>query len=726
MVSMEKLGEPARPSIALPFQVRSHLASEARATGPATTIVQIATLAATYYLVARAGLSLAHLHDNVTLFWPPTGLSLAALIVYGWRLWPGVFLGALVVSWSTGGEGILSLGIAVGNTLEACLGALLLERVVHFRPSFERVQDIGWFVLIGGLGCTVASATVGVASLVMFGESPIASPGLVWLIWWLGDVGGAIVVAPLLLLARHGSPRWASLTTQPEALLLLFFLVGTSALAFGGLLDHHWALLASFFPFPFVVAAGVRLGTRGAVLGSAVVTLIAIAGSATGQGPFITAETHTSMMLLWSYVMVLGMASLTVASAIAQRDHAQQRHLEGERERLEIAQKMNQKQRLESLGLLAGGIAHDFNNILTIIAGNAVLLRSSLDESHPGQEKLDKIATASERAADLCQQLLGYAGRGNPNRTRVSLGEMAEETCSLIRSSIPQDVTLELAPTRSPTIVLGDVTQLRQIVMNLVLNAADAIGGKSGSITLALDDTELTRAQLDQLTGAAQAQPGRFAVLDVVDTGSGMTPDISARIFDPFFTTKLEGHGLGLGSVVGIVQSHGGGIDVESNSPRGTRFRVFLPLAPEEDEVEAVEERTAPGAAPGGLILVADDEPDVRELVVRVLQSNGYQTLSAADGQEALELFHERSGDIVALLLDVRMPRKTGPEVLQELSERAPHVPVLLMSGYDETQDGRETQPAAYLRKPFSVHQLLSALRRAIESAEARVPGDPG
>jgi signal transduction histidine kinase/CheY-like chemotaxis protein len=667
-----------------------------------------------YVLTGRLGLSLSQGEPETTLIWPPTGLSLAALLLYGRRMWPGVFVGALVVNAWNGSGPLVAVGISVGNTLEAVVGALLLQRVAGFRATLERVRDVLAFLLFGALTCTLVSATIGVSVLALAGELE-AGFGNAWRTWWLGDIGGAVVVAPPLLVSRYGSPAWRELLRRGESWLVLALIVTTSLMAFGGALTGSWAQLATFLPFPFLVWSGGRLGPRGAVLGAFGVSLVAVVGTSLGHGPFAgDPRLHTDFMLLWSYILTLGAVGMILAAAIAEREMSDRRRSSEEDSRLELERRIHQAQRLESLGLLAGGIAHDFNNILTAIRGNAELLGVQVGDDPALRERLDQIEKASDRAADLCRRLLAYAGRRRPDNKVLSLAHLVEETCELVKPSIPLRIDLDLTVSGDTPALEGDATLLRQVIMNLVLNAAEAIGEQNGSIDVETGALELDERTLARLVAGSDALPGRFAYVEVRDTGKGMDARTRERIFDPFYSTKNEGRGLGLASVLGIVQTHGGAIEVRSAPGRGASFRVLLPASSSEPDRESPSTWMRRTRGAGRTVLVADDEPAVLGFATQVLESAGYQVVQAHDGSEALELYQGRSGELNAALLDVTMPGLSGLDVLERIRAHGGRLPVVLMTGYEPPSGPDAPEPDAVLRKPFSSRDLLDRLGHAL------------
>lgn len=389
-------------------------------------------------------------------------------------------------------------------------------------------------------------------------------------------------------------------------------------------------------------------------------------------------------------------------------------------ERKRTEERLLQAQKAESLAVLAGGIAHDFNNLLVGILGNAGLALAELPPESPVRETVAEIELAGQRAADLARQMLAYSGRGKFVVQPISLNGVVEEMAHLLRVSVGAGVRLVLDLAPGLPAVVGDATQLRQVVMNLVINASDAIGSGEGTVRVRTSLAAGAPALFERAVLAPGQLAERYVVLEVADTGSGMDAATLSRIFDPFFTTKFTGRGLGLAAVLGIIRGHRGGIDVESAPGAGTTFRVMLPAAPGE----AKEAAAAPGAGQWrgeGLVIVADDEPSVRAVTARALRSMGFEVAEAADGQEAVELFARERGRVRLVLLDMTMPRMNGEAAFRAVRVIDPAAKVVLMSGYTE-QDAQEQVGAdglaGFLQKPYELSALRETVRRALgESA---------
>jgi nitrogen-specific signal transduction histidine kinase/CheY-like chemotaxis protein len=395
-----------------------------------------------------------------------------------------------------------------------------------------------------------------------------------------------------------------------------------------------------------------------------------------------------------------------------------------ESERGELERKMQETQKLESLGVLAGGIAHDFNNLLTGILGNASLARLELPPEAPVGALVAQIEEAGLRAAELCQQMLAYSGKGRFVVQPFALGRLVEETARLLHLSISKKARLVLNLQAGTPQVCGDATQLRQVVMNLVINAAEALGPREGEIAVSVREVHPSRARLALMHGGDVAAEGAYVELAVRDTGCGMSPATVARIFEPFFTTKFTGRGLGLSAVLGIVRSHHGALEVSSTPGHGTTFTVLLPAVAGVLEAPAapVSETQWHGS---GTVLVADDEGPVREVLAHMLRRMGFTVETAEDGRAAVTLFQRQPDRYAAVLLDLSMPRCDGSEALREIRALRPEAVVVLMTGHgcsDVSERLAEDRPSAVVQKPFTTAAIREALCGALQAPVGKMP----
>jgi two-component system, chemotaxis family, CheB/CheR fusion protein len=388
----------------------------------------------------------------------------------------------------------------------------------------------------------------------------------------------------------------------------------------------------------------------------------------------------------------------------------------GDRKKFEF--ELQETQKLESLGLLAGGIAHDFNNLLTGILGNASLALSDTSADQPMRLRLRQIVDAAERAAFLTRQMLAYAGRGRFLIAHIDLGDLVREISQLIRTSIPKAVDLKLDTAPNLPAIEADPAQLQQLVMNLVINGAEAIGeNQVGAVTVRTSLREVSAGEAGTLFKSQPAGPGTYVQLEVIDTGVGMDEDTRTRVFDPFFTTKFMGRGLGLAAVQGIVRAHRGAILVQSAPGRGATFRIFLPASRGPATRSQTHEEKSSAIPGGSVALIIDDEDLVRKISQDVLSRQGMRVLTADNGKSAVEVYREHGQIISVIVLDLQMPVMGGEETLALLREIDPEVPIILSSGFDEIEATRRfavRKPAGFLQKPYSAQRLVSVISAAL------------
>jgi signal transduction histidine kinase len=388
--------------------------------------------------------------------------------------------------------------------------------------------------------------------------------------------------------------------------------------------------------------------------------------------------------------------------------HALERHA-AEENRRQLEAQVQHAQKLESLGVMAGGIAHDFNNLLVAIMGNAGLALSEMPPDSPARDTVRDIETAAQRAAELTRQLLAYSGKGRFVVLPLDLNAIVDEMTHLFEVTVSKKAILRYDLSPGIPSVEGDATQLRQVIMNLILNASEALGDHGGTVTISTGAMVFSHGDLGRLPGGETLSHGTYAYVEVSDTGSGMPRETRDRIFEPFFTTKFTGRGLGLAAVMGIVRGHRGTIQVESAPGNGSRFRVLLPAADEPAQPVARPVPAPTTVQVNGTVLVADDEQSVRMLATKLLKRMGFEVIVAVDGAEAVRLFRERADRIGLVLLDMTMPEMGGEEVFTEIRRLCPDVKVILSSGYNEQEAikgfaGRGL--AGFLQKPYRLDEL--------------------
>jgi PAS domain S-box-containing protein len=396
-------------------------------------------------------------------------------------------------------------------------------------------------------------------------------------------------------------------------------------------------------------------------------------------------------------------------------DITERRRAEADRHALE--KRMLQTQKLESLGVLAGGIAHDFNNILMAVLGHADLAQAQLPPLSPAAESLEEIEKAARRAADLCRQMLAYSGKGHFVIQPLDINEVIHEMEHMLQVSVSKKAIFRFMFTPSLPPVEGDIAQLRQVIMNLIINASEALDDANGLINIATGAQDCDAAYLRTTSLDEELSVGRYVFLEVSDNGKGMDGATQRRIFEPFFTTKFTGRGLGLAAVQGIVRGHKGAIKVYSEPGKGSTFKVLFPASPAQ-----ASHLTAPSARPvrwkgSGTVLLADDEESVRSVGKKMLERMGFTVLLAADGKQAVSEFAQHRKEIVCVIMDLTMPEMDGEEAFREIRRIDPRSRVLLSSGYNEQEAVQRFMGkglAGFLQKPYQMAILEEKLRDII------------
>jgi len=393
---------------------------------------------------------------------------------------------------------------------------------------------------------------------------------------------------------------------------------------------------------------------------------------------------------------------------------------QAEEQRRHIEEQIQHAQKLESLGVLAGGIAHDFNNLLVAILGNADFALADLPKDSPVREHLEEISSASQRAADLCRQLLAYSGRARFLVAPLNLADLVQEMSKLLEVSLTKKADMQRHFEPDLPLIEGDPTQLRQVVMNLVTNAAESYEARHGVVEIRVSHRECERDYLNETYLRDDLPEGQYVCLEVRDYGCGMDAITRQKLFEPFFTTKFSGRGLGLAAVLGIVRGHRGAIQVESEPDEGTSIRLFFPACTEE---LALPPKPGPQAAAwkgSGTILIVDDEQDMRSVSSKILERAGFSVLLAADGEEGVAKFRAHADELALVILDVTMPKLNGPQAFRKMRRINKTVPVLLTSGYTEQNTLSQFTSkglAGFLPKPFNKQQMLDKVREALEIA---------
>lgn len=785
------------------------------------TLGEIAVIALAYYLTGRLGRTAAPPPGIATVVWPPSGLALAALLVLGNRIWPGILLGAFLSNnWGALPHSnardvvsFLATGLAIdfGSLLQAFLGAALFRKFLGDRNPFDRFKQSLVFVGIALTMCLVA-CTIGVISLGVAHVLPWNEAMARWWTWWVGDAGGVLVVTPVVLTALFlGWPDWDR-TRWAEAALVFFAAAFFAVVIFG-----WWRPPAGFrYPadlllLPLIAWVAYRFTQREVSLLLLLILGVAVAGTLQGSGPYRGTTPWDSLPVLQAFIGILSSLSITIGAVITERkaagdslqasehwlresqrisrigsyvldvraDHWARsealdeilgigpeyphnrsgwhalvhpddrqgmiehmvndvigsglscqmeyrivRPRDGEvrwvlcggemsfdnkkspiklagtvldiTDRRNIEAQLLQAQKMESIGRLAGGVAHDFNNLLTVINGYADLALSRTQPDDSVYPQIREIRNAGDRAAELTMQLLAFSRKQVLQPKMLNLNAIVLDADKMLRRVIGEEIELQCILDPALQTVEADPGQLHQVIVNLAVNARDAMPA-GGKLTI------------------ETANAGPQVRLTVRDTGHGMDAGTLEHVFEPFFTTKEvgKGTGLGLATVYGIVRQSAGHISVESAVGHGTTFSVLLPAT---EGIPASEASAEPPARGNGRVLLVEDEEGVRRLIATILEQHGYSVLTASDGEEALTIFEQCGQQVDLLISDVVMARMRGPELAVHLRQRQPAINVLFISGYTDPAITNQLvlEASYFLQKPFAADALMRAVSEAL------------
>ncbi|MDP3717478.1 MAG: MASE1 domain-containing protein [Acidobacteriota bacterium] len=649
--------------------------------------------------------------QSLTPLWPPVGLAVAVTYLGGFRFLPGIVLGSFALHarheplpWAA--------FIALAQVVQPLIVVRIL-RALKFDPRLERVRDpIILSLLAGPAGALVAAIfVIGVSFL-----AGRVAPGEFFYgltLWWLRDWLGTMVMATLIFAWAKGRSLSWTWPRIAEAVGLIVVLFLGAQLVFG-----LWGIFAGrdvpvvFIFFPIIGWAGLRFGPRGAATLVALIASFALAVAGLGAGPFVAFPVEFTLFLLSCFLTLASLSGQLLAAIMAERDDALER-------RLLLEEQLRHSQKMEAVGRLAGGIAHDFNNLLTAIIGYTEIVLTSLDPKDERRADAEEIARAAMRAADLTKQMLAFSRRQVLQPKIIDLNTALSKVEPMLRRVIGEDIVLTVTGKAASPHVRVDPGQVEQVVMNLVVNARDAMP-QGGRITVEAADAVLDSAAL---ADAPDVKPGNFVMLSVADTGVGMPPEVRARIFEPYFTTKDvgKGTGLGLSTAYGIVRQSDGHIAVSSELGRGTTFRIYLPRseAPPVVAVDPSVEKMPDGTEH---ILLVEDDTSVRRLSKELLLRLGYSVTEAASGRAGLALGTDDTRHFDLALCDVILGDMSGPAVAEALRALRPSIRVLYMSGYmDEAivKTGVLDEGKPFLQKPFTPMQLAKKIREVLDEPEA-------
>lgn len=687
---------------------------------------KLAILALVFFISHAASLALIRYGGPLAPAWPPAGVAVAALLVLPRSNRPLVFIGYVVLDtvsnllqgYATG----VGLMFLVASLSELALIDLFLRRCTDRPLRFARLREVPLFLAVVSVATAIASVPAGIVAQWADG-STILRGGVVW---WIGDMLAYAVVTPLVVLSFHPPRfpirRWtvarlfeASALAAISMAMAVFAFRGTRLI--GPLEAQPYMLI---LPVLLVTLRFGQLGTLWTLLGIGVTGVLLLVDNQPGALS-ITAN-GDALTIHQTFLGIQAVVGLVLSTALREQEETAVEHARTVEALTASEQRLRQSQKMEAIGQLAGGIAHDFNNVLAAILMQLEELRLVRDLPRVGRELLVDVETAVQRAARLTRQLLVFSRQQAMQPRVLDLNVLVRSHVRLLRRVVPSSYSLVVSSAPAPLVVEVDGGMIEQVLMNLVLNARDA-QQSGGAIVITTMPRTLPP---DSPSGLP---PGNYAVLSVRDTGSGIPEDHLPRLFEPFFTTKPTGQGTGLGlaTVYGIVQQHGGTVRVETTLGLGTTMEVWLPASTEalpEQATGATDDIASDSGehrAPGTILLV-EDEPTVQRLLQRVLQREGYQVHVCSSGRDALELWPHIGATIDMVITDLVMPGGvSGTQLARELHRLDPSLPIVFTSGYDPEFDPSDVTMIPgenFVPKPARSEELLSVVRHRLGRRE--------
>lgn len=715
------------------------------------SVLRVVAWTVAYFLACRVGLVLSSIGGVVAVVWPASGVGFAAV----WLLGPVGLIPVVVGDAASGmfqGVGATPILIlAFANGAAAWVGAWLTRRLISGEDFLGTARNVFAFGLAVAGVASAVSGSLGVVVLGMIEAVDTAEAGSAFLTWVLGDAAGALLAAPLAVVWLR-RPRERSMRSNPGAVVGFFL----TALVLGGwVFTQDYSAVGgvhagAFLFLPLLVLAGLTLGRRGLVTLVAATALVTYGGTALGRGPFAQYEMADSLFLLqlflvtvaWSTLLVHGLASELHRVQLGLRGEVEERTRElrqaNERLRNEIAERevaeearrdlegrLARAEKMEMIGTLAGGVAHDLNNILTGLLGYPELLLLRLPEDSPLRRQVEVIQRSGQQAAAIVQDLLTLARRGVSEDRVLSINTVIEAyaVSAVHRDLMDRHLDVEFSLRLAPNLlhVKGSRAHLEKAVTNLVSNAVEACG-TSGHVVVSTSNVALESA----LDAWEEVPPGDYVVLQVADDGIGMSDDEARRVFEPFYSKKTlgrSGTGLGMAVVWGTVKDQGGYVDVETARGRGSTVTVYLPAT--REPVTDSDQLNLGDLAGDEVVLVVDDVEMQREVAREILSPLGYAVETAASGEEAVDLLAGGLAPDVVLLDMIMDPGMDGLETYRRLLQLRPGLPVVIASGYSETERVRDALalgPGRYLKKPYTVTGLAESIRMTLDQAGTRNP----
>jgi len=721
-------------------------------------LAEIIGLAIIYFVTAKVCQLLAIPPGNVTPIWIPSGIILIIVLIRGYWIWPGIWLGAFVgnvwayidiESTSNIFRSLFSGSMnGFGDSLGAVLGAYLIQRYTHVNNPLHRSGHIIVFLVAGVALGALVSATFGVTSLAIAGFIEWNQFVYTWLTWSIGDAVGILIIAPVILALTHSIGWKLKPDRYFELFLYVVVLISALVLCLGLPPIKLVYQVPLFLTAPILIWSVFRLGEIVTFIGILVVSSVAAIATTLGVGPFAHEQVNVSLIELQLFLAVMSITILILNSTVRERKDINQKlselyhdleHIVEERTRelseaLKTQKKLNlglkkttnelnvtqkqllHSQKMEALGTLAGGIAHDFNNMLNVIIGNADLVLNKLPADSSVEKHIQAINSAALRAAKLVKQILTFSRMKSDNYVAINLVDVVNDAVKMVRASLSSAVDIEVSIEDEYLPIIGDSTQINQILLNLCTNAYHAISTNGGLIKVVLK-------KVDQCPSEFQGKVETCILLSISDNGQGISADIVDKIFDPFFTTKEVGKGTGLGlSVVhGIVESHHGIIDVKSELERGTIIDVYFPMTQQSIGDIIIDKAYETSTQSNKHILVIDDEPEITSIYQQFLEAEGYRVSLCSNGEDALEFFKKHADEIDLIITDQSMPKMSGKELSEKILSIRPECKIILATGYIDVLTENDAYSIGIKRLLIKPVKLSDLRINVVECLEEKV-----
>jgi signal transduction histidine kinase len=693
-----------------------------------TYVIQLSAVGAIYYFIARFGLDLASVHPSVTVISPPAGFAFAAVLVGGYRVVPAVFAAAFLVYVLSHGPSYVAAAAGAGNALEAFVGGFLVNRLAAGHDAFATPTGIAKFAWIAIFAAAVG-ATVGVSINEDLLTSSLADNAVwgkfaaVWFPWWFGDLAAVLIITPVLVLWTTDRPRSCDVRPLLESIAIFAATGILGVVIFSPLMAEmpNRAPLGVLVILPLLWVA-LRRGPRDTATTALILLGFVLWGAIFGGGPFTPSMHEESSTILLMFTIGIAMPSMALAADVALHNRSESMLRDARRELGQAREQFAQAQKMEAVGQLTGGVAHDFNNLLTVIVGNLDIAQRHLESWTEGPaERLRRVINnamrGAQRATTITQRLLAFSRKQPLDPKLLNVNTLLIGLTDFLRRSLGETVALDIVVADGLWQVEADPIQLEAAVLNLAVNARDAMS-EGGKLTVATNncvlDEEYCRHHEDLVAG-------EYVQIAVSDTGTGMSKDVLERVFEPFFTTKLvgQGTGLGLSQVHGFVKQSRGHIQIDSKPGEGTTVKIYLPrmLGEFRDDQTAQRETTANIAQ---TILLVEDDHDVRAYAVEILRELHFRVLEAHDAESALGIVDRNDVQVDLLLADVVLPGMSARRLEEELRVRQPGIKVLYMSGYsrdDIVHQGRLDPGVELMQKPVTQEVLAERIRAVLDSS---------